>query len=251
MTSPGILCWPCSGCQYPSFEYSSFTDFLSIVEMTVGVMCSCFLSFPRFCRYHLPVIKSVLSFLRSSLRSFHFPRGRHRSSDDINSPDIESSTSNRPVTRNIRASFSSRIGGRGRFMTPASVHATDPDWLFTCSFYPQTNNVPEPTHRENYEGMAEEQQSHVHSPPASHDQYSRQSRIQSDSPGATDFRLPNSGQASRTKPSNHGGSAWWKKHRRSNSTRTGYWDVLSFFHTNTTISPGQSKMQSESGSNAV
>ena len=221
----------------------------------MGVMCSCFLSFPRFCRYHLPVLKSILSFLKSSLRSLYILRRRDRSSDHINTPGIKSSTSKRPVTRNIRAIFSSRTGGRGRFMNPVSVHATDPDRLSssdsTRSFHTQTDNVPEPTHREDYEGMAGDQHSHVHSPPTSHDQHTRQSRVQSNSPAASDFRLPNSGQAPGTKPNNNGGSAWWKKHRQSNSTCTGYWDVLSFFHTNTTISPGQSKMLSESGSNAV
>ena len=218
-------------------------------------MCSCFLSFPRFYQYHLPVLKSILSFLKSSLRSFYIPRRRDRSSDDINTPGIKSSTSKRPVPGNIRAIVSSRIGGRGRFMDPASVHATDRDWIplsdSTRSFHTQTDNVPEPTHGEDYEGMAGEQHSHVHSPPASHDQHTRQSRTQSNSPAATDLRLPDSGQAPGTKPSNNGGSAWWKKNRQSNGTRTGYWDVLSFFHTNTTISPGQSKMQSENGSNAA
>ena len=219
----------------------------------MGVMCSCFISFPRFCRYHLPVLKSILSFLKFSLRSLYIPRRRDRSSDDINIPGTKSSTSKRPITRNIRAIFSSRIGGRGRFMDPASVHATGPDWLSpsdsTRSFHNQTNNVSE-THREDYEGMAGEQHSLAHSRPAFHDQHSRQSRIQSNSPAATDLRLPNSGQAPGTKP-NNGGSAWWKKHRQSNSTCTGYWDVLSFFHTNTTVSPGPSKMLSDSGSNAV
>lgn len=209
--------------------------------MTVGVMCSCFLSFPRFCRYHLSAIKSVLAVLRSSLRIFHFPRGRNRSSDDISSPGVGSSTLTRPVTRNIRAK------------SPASAHASDPDWLSpsdsTRNFSPQTINVPEPTHREHYEGMAEEQRSHDNSPLASHDQHSRQSRIQNNSPTTTNFRLPNSRQAPRTKPSHHG--AWWKIQRQSNTNLTGYWDVMSIFRTNTTTSPGQSKMQSESGSNAV
>ena len=191
--------------------------------MTVGVMCSCFLSFPRFCRYHLSAIKSVLAVLRSSLRIFHFPRGRNRSSDDLSIPGVGSSTLTRPVTRNIRAK------------SPASAHASDPDWLSpsdsTRNFSPQTINVPEPTHREHYEGMAEEQRSH------------------DNSPTTTNFRLPNSRQAPRTKPSHHG--AWWKIHTQSNTNLTGYWDVMSIFRTNTTTSPGQSKMQSESGSNAV
>ena len=229
--------------------------FSSIVEMNVGIMCSCFLSFPRFCQYHLPEIKSVLSFFRSSLGSFHFPRGRNRSSDEINSPAIKPSRSKRPVTRSIRATFSPRTGGRGCFMNPASVHVTDTDSLSpsdsTRSFCLQVSNIPEPTHREHYEAIAEEQHCYIQSPPASHDQNSRHSRIQSPSPTATDLRLFNSGREPRTKPSHHGGSAWWKIHRRSNTTRTGYWDVLSFFHTNTTISPGQSRIQSESGSNAV
>ena len=219
-------------------------------------MCGCFLSFPRFCRYHLPVLKSILFFLKSSLRSLYIPRRRDRSSDDINTPGIKSSSSKRPVIRSIRAIFSSRIsGGGGRFMNPANVHATDPDWIplsdSTRSFHTQTDNVPEPTHRKDYEGKAGEQHSHFHSPPASHDQHTRQSRIQSHSPAATDFRLPNSGRAPTTEPNHHGGSTWWKKNRQSNGTRTGYWDVLSFFHTNTTISHAQSRMQSESGSNAV
>ena len=221
----------------------------------MGVMCSCFLSFPKFYRYHLPGLKSMLYFLNSSLRSLYVPSRRDRSSHDINTPGIEPSASKRPVTRNIRATFSSRIGGRGRFMNPASIHASDPDWLSpshsTPSFYPKTNNAPKPTHREHYERMAEEQQSHVHSRPTSHDQHSRQSRNQSTSSAATEPRLPNSGRTPRTKTSNDGGSTWWKMHRQSNTTRTGYWDLLSFFHTNSAISPGQSRMQSESVSNAV
>ena len=221
----------------------------------MGVMCSCFLSFPKFYRYHLPGLKSMLSFLNSSLRSLHIPRRRDRSSDDINTPGIEPKISKRPVTRNIRSTLSSHIGGRARLTNPASVHTADLDRLSpfqsTPSFFPQTDKVPKPTHREHYERMAEEQQSHVHSRPTSHDQHSRQSQTESTSPAATELRLSDSGRTPSTKQNNNGGSAWWKIHRQSNTTRTGYWDLLSFFHTNTTISPDQSRMQSESISNAV
>ena len=223
--------------------------------MTVGVMCSCLLSFPIFFRYHLPVFESILSFFKSRSRLFYIPGRRDRSGDDNNVPCIRSSPSKPPAARNIRATFSSPTGGRGRFIIPASVPATDPEWLppsnSVRSFYPQNNNLPEPTHRENYERMAEEQQSRIHTPPASHNQHSRQSPIQSNSPVAPDFRLPNSEREPRTKPSRHGGNAWWKIRQQSNTTRTGYWDVLSFFHTNNTISPDQSEARSESGLNAV
>lgn len=223
--------------------------------MTVGVMCGCFLSFPRFYQHHLPAFKSILSFLKSIPRSFWFPRRRDQSSDDINPLGIESnSTSKRRITGNNRAIFSSRIGG-GRFMSPASVHATDSYWLppsdSSRTSYTQNNNVPEPTHREHYERMSEEQHSHVQSLSASHDRHARQCQIQSKSPPATDHRHPNSGRVPRTKPSTNDGSTWWKTHRQPNTTRTGYWDVLSFFHTNNTTSPSQSRMQSESGSNAA
>ena len=236
----------------PQCQYS--LTVVSIVELTVGVMCSCLTSFPGFFRYHLRLLRSLFSFLSSSLRSLHLSRPLNRSSDPSNTPSSRASNTRRLATKDIKMTLGSQVDGRGRFISPASVIAT-PDWLPLSEVGHNTsthaNNAPEATHREYYEEMAEEQHSRIQYPPPTQDHHSQRSWNRNAFHTSSELGYPKSGRAPKTKQSIKSGRAWWKIHRRSNTTRTGYWDIMSFFRTDVTRSLGQSQMHSESGSSAV
>ena len=236
-------------------EYQLSLTVISVVELTVGVMCSCLSSFPGFFRYHLPLLRSIFSFLSSSFRSLHLSRPLNRSTDPSNTPSSKASNTRRLATKDIKMTLGSQVDGRGRFISPASIIATDPDWLplseLTHNTPTHANNAPEATHREYYEEMAEEQHSRIQYPPPPHDHHSQRSWNRSASHTTTELGYPKSGRAPQTKQSRNSGRAWWKIHRRSNTSRTGYWDIMSFFRTDVTMPLGQSKMHSESGSSAV
>ena len=227
---------------------------LSIVEMTVGVMCSCFISFPGFCRYHLPLIRSILSSLRSSFKNLDFSRLKNRSSDHTNTPGTESSAAKQLAPKNLTVILGSQMDGIGRFASPASIFAKDPDMLplseSSLDSPTHTDKASEPTNREFCE-VAGEHHSQVRYPTAPHEHLSQQSRIRKPSSAETKFRLPNSGQAPKKKQSNDRGNVWWKMSRQSNTTRTGYWDIMSLFRIDTTMSSGQVNIHSESHSDAV
>ena len=140
-------------------------------------------------------------------------------------------------------------------MGPASVFATNPDWLPLSEVAhnsPTTtdSNRPDATHREYYE-MAEQQLSQVQRPPPSADHQSQGSHRRSVSHAAIEIGLSANEEASTTKQNRTSGSAWWKRHQQTNTTRTGYWDIMSFFRSGIAASPGQSKMHSGSDSSAV
>ena len=207
-------------------------------------MCSCLTSFPGFFRYHLPLLRSIVSFLSSGFQSLHLSRSLNRSSHSSKTPGSKSSSTKGRATKDIKVTLGSRVDGRGRFMTPASVLATNTNWL-PLSEVPRdspslADNVQEATHRQYYEEVAEDQQSRVRHPPSAHEEHSQEI-----------FGPHNGERAPKPKPHSASGSAWWKQHRQSNTTRTGYWDLLSFLRSDTAMSSGQSKMHSESDSSVV
>ena len=235
------------------FSHVSLTV-VSVVELTVGVMCSCFTTFPGFFRHHLPFLSSLLSFLRSSFRSLHLHRHTERSSDRINTSGVKSSTK-MIITKEIRVILGPSVDARGRFINPVRLVPTDPDWLslveLTSDSHAHADNAPEPTHRDRFEEMIEEQRSHMQYPPSSLGRHPHRSGIESASHAATEPRLPNVGRAPKEKQSSTSGSAWWKIHRQSETSHTGYWDILSFIRTDTTKSACQSEINPTSDSDAV
>ena len=215
-------------------------------------MCSCLTSFPGFFRYHLPHLKYILSFLSSSFKSLHLSRSPNRSSNPSKTPGSNSSGTRRLATKDIKVTLGSRITGGGRFIDLENVLPTDPDWLplseVNRDLPTHADDAREPTRREYYEEELEEQHSQVRHPPSPHDHHPHQSGIRSASPAATEH--PKNGRAQQQNQSSNSGNAWWKMHRQPSTTRTGYWDIVSFFRTNTAAS-GPSKIQSESDSSAV
>ena len=218
-------------------------------------MCSCLVSFPGFIRYHLPLLRSILSFLRSSLRTLNLSRQLERSSHPGSIHGSTSSSTKRLATKDIKVTLGSQINGRGRFLNPGSVVATDADLL---PHYDITRNSPthadsavEITRRENYERRAEEQHSRVPRPPSLHDQCSQRSQIQVPTHPSTEVGLLERGGASRTKDNGDSDNAWWNICRQPNTTHTDYWDVMSLFRSNTTTSPSRSKTHSGGDESAV
>lgn len=228
---------------------------LSVVELTVGVMCSCLTSFPGFFRYHQPLFRSILSFFDSSFKSLRLSKPRNRSSYPSNTPSTKPDSTERLATKDIKVTLGSRVDGRGRFIDPGCVFATEPDWLPLSEVGHNSpvpaDNAPDATHREYYEGMAGQQQSRVRQFPSSHHHHTNDSRNQSESHAVADFGLPTQVRAPERKQSRVSGNAWWKMHRQSNTTLTGYWDIMSFFRTDGAAPPDQSKMHSESEPSAV
>lgn len=217
-------------------------------------MCSCLTSFPGFFRYHLPLLRSILSFFSSSFRSLHLSRPLYRLSNPSDSPDSKPKSTKRLATKDIKVTLGSRVDGGGRFMEPASVFVTDTDWLplpeVTHNSPTTIDNAPDATRRQYYE-MAEQQRSRDQHSSSPHSRHSQESSTRGTSHLATDFGLLTNGQALKTKQSRVSGSAWWKIRRQSNTTRTGYWDIMSLFRTDMAMSSGQAKMHSESDSSAV
>lgn len=238
----------------------------SIVELTVGVMCSCLTSFPGFFRYHLPLFRSISSFVNFSFKGIHLLNPLNRSSDPSNSTGSRSSSGKRLATKDIKVTLGSRVDGRGRFLNPASVSTAEADWLplseAARNSSTRTDTASEATRREYYEEMAEKQWSrggHSLSPQNHHTQ---RSSSRNASHAVADFGLSTEEPVPETRRSSVGGSAWWKYHRQSNtlrtgywdimsSFRTGYWDVISPFRTGNAMSSGESKMHSASDDSAV
>ena len=221
---------------------------VSVVELTVGVICSCLTSFPGFFRYHLPLLRAISSFFSSSFRSLHLSRQLKPSSNPSNTPGSNPSSTKRLVTKNIKLTLGSRIDGGGRFLGPASVFATDADWLplpEATRNSPTTNDkAPDATHRAYYE-MAEQQQSQDRYLPPHHNHHTQESCTQRAFHAVPVISLTPKEQASSTTQSGASGSAWWKRHRQLNTHRTGYWDILTLFRKESAIYPSQSEMHSE------
>lgn len=219
-------------------------------------MCSCLTSFPGFFRYHLPFFKSILSFVNSSFRSLHLAKAQNRSSDPSDTPSSKSGNTKRLAKQNVEVTLGSRVDGRGHFLNPASVFATEPDWLPLSEAARNSpmaaDHAPDATHREYYEEMAEQQQSRVRNPPSPHNHHPQGSRSRSTSDTVAEVELPTKERAPKTKLSSVSGSASWNKiHQQSSTPRTGYWDLISFFRTDSAIYRKTSKMRSGSNFSAV
>ena len=98
------------GCQYLSNDsvWKRLTS-TSVIELTVGVMCSCFPSFPGFVRHHLPLLRSIASLFTSTLQSLRHSRlFRGQTSRD---------SSTKLGTKDVQLTLGSKVDGQGHFMT--------------------------------------------------------------------------------------------------------------------------------------
>lgn len=137
-----------------------------VVELTVGVMCSCMPAFAGFFHHYLPLLRSIGSFFSSRARHFSFLKlsSRNRASSD-------EKNSNRLATSDLKMTLGTQIDGQGRFLNPTSVFAREEDWEKLGRMAhrpPDLHRKPSGTRREWHEGMAElKRQSLTSHPPLS------------------------------------------------------------------------------------
>ncbi|MCJ1455824.1 hypothetical protein MMC28_006181 [Mycoblastus sanguinarius] len=205
---------------------ATFMTGLLVVELTVGIMCSCLPSFPGFFRYHLPQLRALLSLFNTSLKYLHVPFSKHGQSSSSTS-----SNAKRLATRDIKITLGSRVDGKGLFLNPNSVFAAEQDG--EAHHLSNFDTRSDATRREYYE------QPEVPQPEPCHDeQHSSQGNTWGSSKDSTI-----EGPQRDVEPSSPDRPRWWK---RSFSSRYGYWDITSFFGTRGTEGSLPSKMHSES-----
>ncbi|KAL9604094.1 MAG: hypothetical protein Q9219_000682 [cf. Caloplaca sp. 3 TL-2023] len=123
-----------------------------VVELTVGVMCSCMPALAGFFHHYISLFRLVGSFFSSRVKSlglFKLP-GKSRSTS--------SDKSKRLATKDIKMTLGTQIDGDGRFLDPASVFAREEDWLkLSQAAYkpPSLARQSSGTRREWHEGVAE------------------------------------------------------------------------------------------------
>ena len=206
-------------------------------------MCSCFISFPGFVRYHMPHLRSILSAVNSGFRRIHLPNPPNGSSAP--------SSTKRLAIEDVKVTLGSEIDGRGPLLHPASVFAAEPDWLSLSAISRHSSTrADNATRREYYEGLAEKQRSRALHSPAPQSDSIQGSSNQTVSPTGADSGLRTQEAVPKAKRSSVGGSTWWKTSRDSN-TPTGYWDIMSSFRTKNRSSSAPTKMHSESDDSAV
>ena len=212
--------------------------------MTAGVMCSCFISYPGFIRYHMAHLRSILSAVKSGFRRIGLPK----SPNGLSAP---SSTKGLAIEA-VKVTLSSRIDARCPILHPASGFAAEPDWHFLSETSRNSSTRSDnATRREYYECLAEKQRS----------QALRSSSLQSDSvqegskqtifPLGDDSELSTQEAVSKEKRESTGGSTSGNNSRYSNTLPTGYWDIMSFFRTKTRSSSGPTNKHSKSDDSAV
>lgn len=204
-------------------------------------MCSCFISYPGFVRYHMPHLRFILSAAKSGFKSIRLPNRSNGSSTP--------SSTKRLATQDAKVTLGSRINGRGPISHPVSVFAADPDWLLLSEISRNSSTRSDnATRREYYEGLAEKQRSQaLHTPSLQSDSIQGSSN-QTVLPIGANSRIRTQEAA---KWNSVGGSAWWKNSRDSNTLPTGYWDVMSFFRMKKRSSSTPTKMHSTSDDSAV
>ena len=97
---------------------------ISVIELTVGVICGCLPTFPGFFRHHLPLLRSLVSRISLKVKEISFRKP--------SSQQTESSSSGKSKrilqTRDIRVTFGTQIDSDGHFPNPQSVFAGEEKW---------------------------------------------------------------------------------------------------------------------------
>lgn len=86
-------------------------------------MCSCLPSFAGFFRYHLPLLRSIISLFGSfgsKLRGLSLSKPFSQSGG--------SGASKKLLTKDIKVTLGSRIDGKGHFLNTESVLAKEDNW---------------------------------------------------------------------------------------------------------------------------
>ena len=207
-------------------------------------MCSCFVSFPGFFGYLLPLWRSFLSFLTSSLESLRSSKQSNQCSDQSNTAGPKFNNNRKIASKDLGITLGSRIDGRMRFLNSTSVFAKESDRL-------PLSKVSGKTHRNCYEEVAEQQPSRAQHSPPPHIHHAQDNHTPSAFHAVSDLRLPARGRAHKTKQSRASGCVLWKIHSQSKTPRTGYWDVLSLYRTENAMSTREPKIHSESDCSEV
>ena len=207
-------------------------------------MCSCFISYPGFVRYHTPYLRSILSAVNSGFRRINLPNPHNGSSPPSKMKSL--------AIEDVKATLGSRIYGGGPNLNPASVFAAEQDWFLLSEMSANSSTRSDnATRREYYEELAEKQRSQaLHSPSPQSDSI-RGSSNQTLSPICADSGLPTQEAVSKAKRGSVGGSIWGNVSRHSNTLPTGYRDIMTFFRTKNRSSSAPTKMHFKSDDSAV
>ena len=207
-------------------------------------MCSCFISYPGFVRYHAPYLRSILSAVNSGFRRVNLPNPHNGSSPPSKTKKL--------AIEDVKVALGSRIYERSPILNPASVFAAEPDWLslLETSANPSTRS-DNATRREYYEELAEKQRSQALPSPSPQSDSMQGNSNQTLSPLCADSGLPTQEAVSKTEQGSVGGSTRGNNSRRSNTLPTGYWHIMSLFRTKNRSSSAPTKMHSKSDDSAV
>ena len=207
-------------------------------------MCSCFISYPGFVRYHMPHLRSILSAVESGFRRIRLPKPPN----GLSAP----SSTKRLATEAVKVTLGSRIDERGPILYPGSGFAAEQDWFLlseiSCNSSTRSDNA---TRREYYEGLAEKRRFQALRSSSSQSDSVQEGSNQTISPIGADSGLPTQEAVSEAKRCSTGGSIWGTNSRHSNTPPTGYWDIMSFFRSKNRSSFAPTKMHSKSDDSAV
>lgn len=207
-------------------------------------MCSCLTTFPGFFRYHLPLLKSIVSRLNSTLKSLHLPKFQNTSSN--------ANSSEKLATNDIKITLGSRIDGRGLFLNSVSLFGTAHQTV-PLSDIAHDSTISEGealgTRREDIEHLAESRRpafKHLMSPKSQIPPRSNSVSTEGDTgdtelsftsqrPSTVEYANPNGLEESR--PSR---KFPWKMRQQTGEPRSGCWNILTMFRTGGPESADQS-----------
>ena len=194
------------------------------MELTVGVICSCLTTFPGFFRYHLPLLKSIVSHFSSYLRSLHLPQSQMKSPSPASPRGL--------ATEDVKVTLGSQVDGRGLFLNLASLFSSQNGTASRSQTMPKsltTTKQSFATRRQYFEVAESDQarQSHI-SRDAGHMEAwfaSGDAELGTivDRGSSEDQDQSLRGQKHSSVATEPSKVAW------SNLSRTGYWNVLSLF----------------------
>lgn len=126
---------------------------LRVVELTVGVMCSCLPSFVGFFRYCLPPLKSVFLRFSSAFKSARSSNLFNRSSGSSN-PE----SARRVQTGDLKITLGSRVNEKGHFLSRNSWFVSRGGLTQPSHSEFNTTDRPDETRHYNYRGSSETEQ---------------------------------------------------------------------------------------------
>ncbi|KAM0803157.1 hypothetical protein BDR22DRAFT_89564 [Usnea florida] len=206
-------------------------------------MCSCFISYPGFVRYHTPYLRSIFSAVNSGFKRVNLPNPHNGSSPPSKTKKL--------AIEDVKVTLGSRTYERSAILNPASVFAAEPDWFSLSGMSANSSTCSDnATRREYYEELVEKQRSQALHSPSPQSENIQGSINQTLSPLCADSG-PTKEAVSKAERGSVGGSAWGNNSRHSNTLPTGYWHIMSLFRTKNRSSSAPTKTHSKSDDSAV